>query len=190
MTLRQPPIASAASSPSPARRRGALAFERVRRRLACAAGTLLATLFVIGAIAGGCSQQQRPAHEYGKVDVKIGSRTFRLEIAATEADRAYGLMNRATMPPDRGMLFVFPDEKPLDFYMRNTLIPLDIIYVSSSGTVVSIKHGKPMDESHIPSGGPARYVIELNDGIAAAAGLKPGDHIELPPAAKNPPGLE
>jgi uncharacterized membrane protein (UPF0127 family) len=133
----------------------------------------------------GC-REQRPAHEPGTVDMKLGTKSFRLYVADNEPLRRNGLMNRDSLEADRGMLFVFPDEQPLAFWMKNTRIPLDIIYINSAGKVVSIKHGKPMQESPtIPSDAPAKYTIELNDGAAAAAGLKAGDPVDIPAAARN-----
>jgi uncharacterized membrane protein (UPF0127 family) len=165
----------------------------VRRARPFALTLVAALLLLTGCFAGvGCKQQPPPLppHEYGKVDVKVGSRTFRLDIAATNATRRYGLMNRSSMPENRGMIFVFRDEQPLSFWMENTLIPLDIIYLSAAGNVVSIAHGKPMDKTNLPSAGPARFAIELNEGAAAAAGLKPGSHIDLPQEATQPADLE
>ena len=142
--------------------------------------------------AGGCrNDPPKPAGEPGTVDVTVGNKPFRLWVAATAQAREYGLMNRESMPPDRGMLFVFRREDPnMSFWMRNTLIPLDIIYLDAGGRVLSIGRGRPLDESPVPAGGPAQYVIELNAGAAAAAGLKPGDRVDLPKEAREPPGLE
>ena len=95
---------------------------------------------LVAAAAGGCrNDPSKPAGEPGTVDVTVGNKPFRLWIAATAQSREYGLMNRPSMPPDRGMLFVFRREEPkMSFWMRNTLIPLDIIYLDAGGQVVSI----------------------------------------------------
>jgi hypothetical protein len=146
---------------------------------------------VLSLAAGGCRHDPpKPAGEPGTVDVTVAGKPFRLWVAATAQAREYGLMNRPSMPADRGMLFVFRREEPMGFWMSNTLIPLDIIYLDAGGRVVSIGHGRPMDRRTIPSGGPTQFVIELNDGAAAAAGLKVGDKIDLPKEAREPPGLE
>jgi uncharacterized membrane protein (UPF0127 family) len=92
-------------------------------------------------------------------------------------------MFRDSMPPDHGMLFVFQTEERQGFYMRNTRIPLDILFLDSSGTVVSIHQMYPFDESSTLSAAPARYAIELNQGAAAAAGVKAGDRLSIPPEA-------
>jgi uncharacterized membrane protein (UPF0127 family) len=110
----------------------------------------------------------------------IGGETFNLEIAYRPEDQETGLMNRKSMAADHGMIFVFPAERNLTFWMKNTLIPLDIIYVDRGGSVVSVKHMKPLDETGVPSDGPAMYAIELNAGAAARAGVKAGDVLKVP----------
>ena len=82
------------------------------------------------------------------------------------------------------MLFVFPDEDYRSFWMRNTLIPLDIVYLDAGGNVVSIKQMKPMDETGVPSDFPAKYAIEMNQGAAAKAGVKVGDVLNIPANAR------
>ncbi|HEX2973581.1 MAG TPA: DUF192 domain-containing protein [Tepidisphaeraceae bacterium] len=119
------------------------------------------------------------------VQMQIGTRTFTLEVADTDSSRQYGLMHRDSLPADHGMLFVFEDERPLGFWMKNTRIPLDILYVDAQGRVVSIHQMKPHDLSTTSSDGPAQYAIELNEGAAARAGVKPGDHLPLPPSMAN-----
>ncbi len=112
--------------------------------------------------------------------MKIGDRTFTLEVATSESERQTGLMNRDSMAEDRGMLFVFEEETGLGFWMKNTRIPLDLIYLDAKGQIVSIHHMKPYDESTVYSQGPAKYVVELNAGMARKAGVKPGDRLSLP----------
>jgi uncharacterized membrane protein (UPF0127 family) len=112
--------------------------------------------------------------------MSIGRESFNLEIAYRPEDQETGLMNRKSMADDHGMIFVFPAERNLTFWMRNTLIPLDIVYLDRGGRVVSVKHRKPLDESSVPSDGPAMYAIELNAGAAARAGVKAGDVLKVP----------
>jgi uncharacterized membrane protein (UPF0127 family) len=114
------------------------------------------------------------------VTMQVGNRQYTLEIAADDDTRARGLMYRDSMPADRGMIFSFPDEEPRSFWMRNTRIPLDIIYLDRNGKIVSIKPMKPFDLTGVESNRPAKYAIELNHGHAAAAGLREGDVIQLP----------
>ena len=112
--------------------------------------------------------------------MKVGRETFILEVADTPKLRETGLMRRKAMPPDHGMLFVFEYRQFLGFWMRNTLIPLDILYVDADGRVATIRQMKPLDETSIPSTDPVLYAIELNQGAAARAGVKEGDRLQLP----------
>lgn len=113
--------------------------------------------------------------------VKIGSKSFTLEIADTDAAQETGLMNRDAMPADHGMIFIFDRESPRSFWMKNTRLPLDILYLDAAGTVVSVGHMVPFDMADTPSGGPAMYAVELNAGAAEKAGVKAGDRIDLGP---------
>jgi hypothetical protein len=107
-----------------------------------------------------------------------GVQSFRVEIADSEMEREYGLMCRRSLAPDRGMLFLFARSEPQMFWMRNTLIPLDIVYIGEDGRVVSISRNvQPLDESGAPSAGPAKFVLELPAGRAAQIGLLPGDRV-------------
>jgi uncharacterized membrane protein (UPF0127 family) len=118
------------------------------------------------------------------VPMTIGSKTYTLEIANDTPEREKGLMRRDSMPADHGMIFVFPGEQKLGFYMKNTRIPLDIIYVNASGVVVSVKQMRPYDVTTIPSDGPAKWAIELNQGQAASCGVKAGDQLTIPETAR------
>lgn len=100
------------------------------------------------------------------------------EIADTDETRAQGLMFRTEMAEDHGMLFVFPAERPIGFWMRNTLIPLDMLFVKNDGTIAHIhENAKPQDDTVINSEGPVSRVLELNGGAAARMGLKEGDRL-------------
>jgi uncharacterized membrane protein (UPF0127 family) len=114
----------------------------------------------------------------------IGSKTFTLEIAATQDAREFGLMRRDSMPPDHGMIFVFQTPQKLPFWMKNTRIPLDIIYVDEQGKVDSVKQMQPYVETPVSSEGAVKWAIELNQGAAATAGVKAGDVLTIPDAAK------
>jgi hypothetical protein len=103
---------------------------------------------------------------------------FMVEFADTEQTREYGLMCRKSLAPDRGMLFDFKQPQAAAFWMRNTLIPLDIIYIRPDGVILSIaRNARPLDESPIPSGGVIRGVLELAGGRAAQLGILPGDRV-------------
>jgi uncharacterized membrane protein (UPF0127 family) len=105
-----------------------------------------------------------------------GVRHFTVEIADTDATRESGLMFRKSMAPNKGMLFDFGSPQTVTFWMKNTLIPLDMIFIAKDGHVVSIaRNAVPMSEALIPSGGPIVGVLELRGGRAAEIGVKPGD---------------
>lgn len=103
-----------------------------------------------------------------------------IEIADDEYQTETGLMYRKTMEDSQGMLFIFPDSQYRAFYMRNTQIPLDIIYIDANRTIVSIqKNAKPFDETSLPSEGPAKYVLEINAGLSTEWKLEKGDKIQF-----------
>ncbi|RYG39257.1 DUF192 domain-containing protein [bacterium] len=99
-----------------------------------------------------------------------------------DSKRAEGMMwlSEDEVKPDEGMLFAFTEEKPQSFWMRNTLIPLDIVYIDAKGKVVSIAKGKAEDETPLPSAGPAQYVLELKSGEASKLKIQPGVVLGLP----------
>ncbi|OEK07429.1 hypothetical protein A8C32_17835 [Flavivirga aquatica] len=104
--------------------------------------------------------------------------TLDIEIADTDFDIQTGLMYRDNMKVKQGMLFVFDDEEPRFFYMKNTKIPLDIIYISKYKKIVSFqKNAKPFDETSLPSNLPAKYVLEVNAGMVDKWLLSVGDSL-------------
>jgi uncharacterized membrane protein (UPF0127 family) len=110
-----------------------------------------------------------------------GSHEFLVEIARTEAQREHGLMFRRSMPQDRGMLFGFESERPVAMWMKNTYLPLDMIFIGRGGKVVGLaENTEPLSEKVIPSGAPAISVLEVNAGVAARIGLKVGDTVRHP----------
>src|SRR5271169_218818 len=110
-----------------------------------------------------------------------GTHDFHIEIAKDDVSRAQGLMNRPFLPADRGMLFEFDREAPVSFWMKNTYIPLDMIFIAPSGVVTHIAaNAEPLSERVIPSGSPCIAVLELNGGMAASIGLKVGDKLRHP----------
>ncbi len=105
--------------------------------------------------------------------------SLNIEIADDEAKRMQGLMYRDTMAENEGMLFVFPQAQEQSFWMKNTIMPLDIIYVNAEKRIITIqKNAVPYSENSIPSNGPAQFVVEVNAGFCDRHNLKPGDHIE------------
>ncbi len=119
------------------------------------------------------------------ISMPIGSKTFTLEVADTMATQEKGLMQRDSMPESHGMIFVFDDERDHDFYMKNTRIPLDIIFVSSQGKITHMATMRPYDLTLTPSNGPAKYAIELNAGQIQATGIHVGQTLEIPAAASS-----
>jgi uncharacterized protein len=108
-----------------------------------------------------------------------GTRRFLVEIAKTPEERAKGLMFRQFMPEDRGMLFDFVRDEPVAMWMRNTYISLDMLFIKADGTVHHIhERAEPLNETTIDSRGSVRYVLELNGGITAKLGIKPGDKVK------------
>jgi len=105
---------------------------------------------------------------------------FDIEIAETEYETQTGLMYRKSMKEDRGMLFIQPTESLQYFYMKNTEIPLDIIYINSGMKIVSFqKNAEPFNENTLPSNAPAKYVFEINAGLSDQLGLQVGDSISF-----------
>lgn len=110
-----------------------------------------------------------------------------VEIADTEEKRRVGLMYRANVPETRGMLFVFEEEQKLSFWMQNTYVGLDLLYVwkGESWTGLIIKHihnnAKPLDLTGLPSEVPVQYVIEVADDFVEKFGVKVGDRVVLSP---------
>jgi uncharacterized membrane protein (UPF0127 family) len=115
--------------------------------------------------------------------VELNGHRYTIEIAADNASREHGLMDRTEMAADHGMLFVFDDELPRAFWMKNTKIPLDMLFFDGDQKLISIAHDvQPCVSDPCPgysSGAPARYVLELNAGESAKLGLTSGDPIAI-----------
>jgi uncharacterized membrane protein (UPF0127 family) len=112
------------------------------------------------------------------IDGAKGPNRFRVEIAGDQASQEKGLMFRKSLAPDAGMLFDFHTDVMTSFWMKNTILPLDIIFVRSDGTISSIAaNAVPFSEASIPSSEPIRAVLEINAGRAKALGIEPGDRI-------------
>lgn len=113
----------------------------------------------------------------GRLRVRIGSTEFTLEVAATDEARQQGLMGRTALGEAEGMIFVYPDSRMRNFWMKNTPLPLSIAYMDEYGVINEIQDLEPLTETPVPSARPARYAIELNRGAFARAGAKPGDKV-------------
>ena len=140
-----------------------------------ALGMLFAVLVGMLALAG-CSSDDRLV-----VHTSTGDYPFTVEVVDTPEGRQQGLMFRQSLDKNAGMLFDFLHEQPAAFWMRNTFIPLDMIFIAADGTVKTIHvNAKPHDPTSIPSEVPVQFVLEIPGGRSVEIGLKPGDRIEHP----------
>lgn len=113
------------------------------------------------------------------VKIQFGKQTFKVEAALTDAQRMKGLMNRKSLDAQSGMLFVYSYEQQLSFWMKNTLIPLDIAFIAGDGHILNIESMEPLDESTVSSDGKAMYALEMNSGFFEKHNIKVGDRIEF-----------
>jgi uncharacterized membrane protein (UPF0127 family) len=109
------------------------------------------------------------------VETGQGERSFTVEIADDPGERERGLMFREDMDDTHGMLFVFEEQRDVGFWMKNTPMPLDLVFIAQDGTIKAIKPGVSMSEAVISPGVPVRFVLELKAGIAAKNGIADGD---------------
>ncbi len=117
-----------------------------------------------------------------------GLRRFTVEVAGTPAQQATGLMFRRDMAADHGMIFPFPAPRMASFWMRDTYLPLDLIFIRADGTIDSIGDGVPLDETPVGSLGEVTSVLELNGGTAQRLGIAPGDRVESAALSAADPG--
>ncbi|WP_421998826.1 DUF192 domain-containing protein [Reyranella sp.] len=152
--------------------------RRLGRRL------FLATPLALAAARGALAQPAPPIEfQRSSLVVDSGGRhiKFDVELALDEAQRARGLMFREKLGPYQGMLFDFHREEPVSFWMKNTLIPLDMVFIAADGTVKHVHaNAVPLSTEAIPSQYPVRAVLEINGGSARLLGIKPGDKIRHP----------
>ena len=112
---------------------------------------------------------------------KTGVHVFSVEVVDNDADRAKGLMYRKELPEGKGMLFDFKTEQEASFWMENTYIPLDMIFIRGNGTILRIaENTEPLSTRLIPSGGRVRGVLEVIAGTARKLGIAPGDRVAHP----------
>jgi uncharacterized protein len=135
---------------------------------------LLTLLFAAGAA--------RAADQHTlEIASKTGVHVFAVEIADTEASREKGLMFRKKLPEGQGMLFDFHREQDVSFWMQNTYIPLDMIFIRANGEILRIaENTEPLSTKLIPSGGPVLGVLEVIGGTASKFGIAPGDRVAHP----------
>lgn len=112
------------------------------------------------------------------VSVSGASHKFTVELATNEADREQGLMFRRTLAKDAGMLFLYPTAQPIAMWMKNTLIPLDMLFIRGDGVIVNVRErAVPQNLETIPSAGLVKAALELNGGTIGRLGIKPGDKV-------------
>jgi uncharacterized membrane protein (UPF0127 family) len=112
---------------------------------------------------------------------RTGVHVFSVEVVANDADRAKGLMFRKELPEGQGMLFDFQRDQDIAMWMKNTYIPLDMIFITADGRIRRIaENTEPLSERIIPSGGPVRGVLEVIGGTARKLGIAPGDRVAHP----------
>ena len=112
---------------------------------------------------------------------KTGVHSFSVEVVDNDADRAKGLMFRKSLPEGTGMLFDFKTEQDVAFWMKNTYIPLDMIFIRADGRILRIaENAEPMSTRQIPSGGPVLAVLEVIAGTARKLGIAAGDRVAHP----------
>lgn len=133
------------------------------------------------AAAGACAQEADVQFKKSSLVIVTASREikFDVEMATTDAERAHGLMFRKQLGAYEGMLFDFFKEMPVSFWMKNTLIPLDMVFIAGDGTIKHVHaNAVPMSTDAIPSRYPVRAVLEINGGSATLLGIKPGDKVK------------
>jgi hypothetical protein len=107
-----------------------------------------------------------------------GTHRFTVQVAATEEQQERGLMFYRSLGPDQGMIFPYSPPQEVSFWMENTLIPLDIIFIRPDGTIARITNAKPLDRTPLPSGVPIAAVLEIRGGRAAELGIREGDRVD------------
>ncbi|MDF0599491.1 DUF192 domain-containing protein [Psychromarinibacter sp. C21-152] len=119
--------------------------------------------------------------EFRDPDAAAARARFSVEIADDPAEVARGLMHRESMPKSAGMLFIYPQPQTTHFWMRNTLIPLDMIFIGADGVVRKVhENAVPLDETPIFGGDDIQYVLEINGGLAGMLGIDAGDELRHP----------
>jgi hypothetical protein len=146
--------------------------------------TIVAIVIVVMAIVALVFVTQWKGQSHAPVvDLVSGNGTvlhMNVEVADSPGEWTYGLMNRASLPYDAGMIFIFGEDGPRCFYMKDTLIPLDMIFIDSNLTIIDIhENATPLSEDLIFSSGPCRYVLEVNGGLCGASDINIGDKVTI-----------
>jgi uncharacterized membrane protein (UPF0127 family) len=158
-----------------------MAHFRYAARMAGLAAALIAGLSLQPQAAAQNEAMLLPVHPEPLVaETDNGERSFSIEIADDPGERSRGLMFRQEMDENHGMLFVFEESQPVGFWMKNTPLPLDLLFIGADGRVRAIEKGEPFSEAPIAPGEPVQFVLELNAGTAAKTGIEDGDMIRHP----------
>ncbi|MFT4571401.1 MAG: uncharacterized membrane protein (UPF0127 family) [Hyphomicrobiaceae bacterium] len=137
-----------------------------------------ATVFALALAAVGCENGGKGSQVL--IQSAQGPVSVNVELAVSPAIQARGLMFRSDLGENEGMLFIFPKDASRSFWMKNTPLSLDIMYIGADQIIGHIaERTTPYSETSIPSHGPARYVLEVNAGFSARHGIRAGDRIEL-----------
>lgn len=136
-------------------------------------GTLVTALVLAGLV------QACGAFEPERFPLPVGPALFQVEVARSPEERSRGLMHRTHLPETAGMLFVFDEELRPSFWMKNTLIPLDLAYISRQGIIREILPLQPGNLTPVPSTYLVQYALEVNRGALEGAGVKVGDPVDL-----------
>jgi uncharacterized membrane protein (UPF0127 family) len=142
----------------------------------------LASLAACQASTSNAVELERSAAGLEQVPLTISSagriHRFTVEVAKTPEEQAYGLMNRNDLAPDRGMIFPFDPPRDASFWMKNTLIPLDMVFIRADGTIANIaENTAPLSLEPMMSEGPVKAVLEIAGGRSAELGIKAGDKV-------------
>jgi uncharacterized protein len=152
---------------------------RLRRNFSIIATLMTVTAFFVLSPLQASTLESFPIDTL-TIKSKDAAHQFTVEVAKTSRQQSQGLMYRRKMAADAGMVFIYSSAKPISMWMKNTLIPLDMVFIGASGTISRIvERTTPMSQTIISSGGPAKAVLELNGGTASRMKLKIGDRVVL-----------
>jgi uncharacterized membrane protein (UPF0127 family) len=147
---------------------------------------VLRLTFLFFALPGLGWSQESPQLQLPRVTLSAGMHLIHAQVAATNEQRATGLMFRKEMPASEGMLFVFEQPSSQCFWMKNTLLPLTAAFVADDGTIVNLADMKPQTTNSHCSAKPVRYVLEMNQGWFAKRGIKAGSKLGGQPFERRP----
>lgn len=139
-----------------------------------ARSVLAALALIVSLPLAACSDEAKLT-----IQTADGAHEFTVDVVDTAETRAQGLMYVQELAPDAGMLFDFQQERPVSFWMRNTFIPLDMLFIEADGTILNIHvNARPHDTTSIPSAGPVQFVLEIAGGRSVELGIEAGDQVE------------